>query len=270
MAELKNLVVVRAGDASLHPSWLSMEKGVRTWQLHISYFGERPSPFGELPEGVSLSHEKGSKYHGLAACLAKYPDWLDRYERIAFPDDDLQASRAGWNEVFGILAEADVSLGQPSLDPLSFFSHPVTLCRPRYLYRETDFIEVMAPVFRTDLLKQCLPLFTENVTSWGLDYLFVRQARESGGRIAIVDAANFLHTRRVGKGDQYKPGEISPREDRRRTLARHGIRIYEGKAVRGVRADGGVDGSFRAGFGCARAYLNRWLIDFLGANMVMR
>lgn len=270
MAEVKNLVVVRAGDASLHPSWLAAEKGARNWRLHISYFGKRPARYGDLPEGVGLSHEAGSKYHGLAACLAKFPDWLDRYERIAFPDDDLQASRGGWSEVFDILAEADAPLGQPSLDPLSFFSHPVTLCRPRYRYRETDFIEVMAPVFRTDLLKQCLPLFTENVTSWGLDYLFARQARENGGSMAIVDAVNFLHTRRVGKGDQYKPGEISPREDRKRTLARHGIQIYEGRAVRGIRADGGVDGAFRARFGVSRAFLNKWLVDFLGANTVMR
>ncbi len=270
MAEVKNLVVVRAGDFSLHPSWLAVEARARNWHLHISYFGKRPSPYGDLPEGVSLSREEGTKYQGLATCLAKFPGWLDQYERIAFPDDDLQASRGGWSEVFDILAEAGAPLGQPSLDQLSFFSHPVTLCRPRYRYRETNFIEVMAPVFCADLLKQCLPLFTENVTSWGLDYLFARQARENDGKMVIVDAVNFLHTRRVGKGGQYKPGEISPREDRKQTLARHGIRIYEGKAIRGARVDGGVDGPFRVGFGVSRAFLNKWLVDFLGVNTVMR
>lgn len=266
----RNLVIVRAGDASLHPGWLLADGDARQWDLHISYFGRHAEPFGHLPDGVSLSHDPGSKYHGLHACLSRYPHFLDNYQRIALPDDDLQAGEAGWNFIFETLEETNAMLGQASLDPLSFFMHEVTLQRPGLRYREVDFIEVMAPVFTADLLRQCLPYFLENQSSWGLDFLFAQEVRDRKGRMIIVDSASFLHTRRVGKGSQYKAGAPSPAQEQALTLSRHGLSAYQGRSLNGVARNGRRLSGAAADRGTLRARINRRIVDFLGLNMLSR
>ena len=92
----KYLLIVRAGDASLHPNWLN-PPGRRDWDLHISYFGERTNPFAPLADGVSYSREQGPKFIGLADCFDKHPEFLDRYKYIGLADDDLDADANCWN-----------------------------------------------------------------------------------------------------------------------------------------------------------------------------
>src|SRR5665213_1814294 len=90
------LLIVRAGNRSHHPGWLLPEPVPRPWDLHISYFGLRENPFGELPPGVSLSRERGPKYIGLHECLMAQADIVDRYAYIGFPDDDLVCTAKDW------------------------------------------------------------------------------------------------------------------------------------------------------------------------------
>ncbi len=44
MARRKNLVIVAAGDASLHEGWLA-GAGERSWDLIVNYFGEDPQRY---------------------------------------------------------------------------------------------------------------------------------------------------------------------------------------------------------------------------------
>ena len=44
------LVVVRAGDSSLHPSWLP-PSGQRSWDLVVNYFGDDPHRHRSQPRG---------------------------------------------------------------------------------------------------------------------------------------------------------------------------------------------------------------------------
>ncbi len=52
----KYLVIVRAGDKSLHPAWLAGE-GDRTWDLVVNYFGADPEIYRE--PGVIRIDSKG-------------------------------------------------------------------------------------------------------------------------------------------------------------------------------------------------------------------
>ena len=50
------LVVLRAGDMSLHTGWLQgAPPESRTWDLHLSYFGDHSDPFPNRPADVTLS-----------------------------------------------------------------------------------------------------------------------------------------------------------------------------------------------------------------------
>ena len=58
------LVIVRAGDQSLHPQWTS-DPSSRNWDLIVSYFGNDPARFRGA--GENRIDDKGQKYHGSAA-----------------------------------------------------------------------------------------------------------------------------------------------------------------------------------------------------------
>lgn len=237
---MKYLLVLRAGDRSLHPGWL---KGERNWDLHISYFGDQEAPFGELPAGVTLSREKGPKWLGLKDCLAKHPEFLERYTHIGFPDDDLAATAATWNAALRILDEIGVALGQVSLDPRSFYSYDITLQRNWLAWRETDFVELMCPIFRLDFLRQVLPTWDANRSSWGLDMVWREIARREGRLLAIVDAVSVLHTRAIGKGTQYSAANLggkSQYDEYRELLAAYGIADTSRHTLRGTKPDGTV------------------------------
>ncbi|MBV9992926.1 MAG: hypothetical protein JOZ72_16740 [Alphaproteobacteria bacterium] len=231
------LLVVRAGDRSLHPAWLD---GPRDWDLHISYFGDRAQPF-VLGKGVSLSREKGPKWLGLKECLGKHPEFLERYGHIGFPDDDLACNAATWNTAFQVLAEIGADLGQPALDPRSFFSYDITLKRRGLKYRETDFVELMCPIFRVAFLSEVLPTWTLNKSSWGLDMVWRELARRAGRKLAIIDAAAVLHTRAIGKGTQYSAANMqgaTPDEEYRALLGAYGITDTSRHSLRGETLDG--------------------------------
>jgi hypothetical protein len=235
---MKYLLVLRAGDRSLHQGWLN---GARDWDLHISYFGDREAPFGALPQGVTLSREKGPKWLGLKECLDKHPEFLQRYSHIGFPDDDLAADAATWNTAFCVLDKIGAALGQVSLDPRSFYSYDITLQRRWLEWRETDFVELMCPIFRLDFLREILPTWDANRSSWGLDMVWREIARRHGRMLAIVDAVSVLHTRAIGKGTQYSAanlGSKSPYDEYRELLAAYGITDTSRHTLRGMRPDG--------------------------------
>lgn len=233
------LLVVRAGDHSLHPQWLGGPP--RLWDLHISYFGARDAPFGELPPGVTLSRESGPKYIGLADCLDSHPDFLARYSHIGFPDDDLACDAAAWNTAFAVLDETGTDLGQPALDHRSFFSYDLMLRRSWLRFREVNFVELMCPIFTTGFLREILPTWRLNQSSWGLDYLWRDRARQQGRMLAIVDAASVLHTRAIGKGVQYSAANMkggSRYDDQDRILKGYDITDVSRRTLGGIRTDG--------------------------------
>lgn len=237
----KYLLVVRAGDRSLHPGWLKPADAPRLWDLHISYFGDKDAPFGDLPEGVTLSREKGPKYLGLAECLKTHPDFLARYTHFGFPDDDLACDVTAWNTAFAVLDEIGAALGQPALDPRSFFSYDIVLRRRQFKYREVDFVELMCPIFSAAFLGEVLPTWTLNKSSWGLDYVWRETARRQGRKVAIVDAAGVLHTRAIGKGTQYSAANMqgaTQHDEFENVLTRYNITDTSRRVLRGVKADG--------------------------------
>jgi hypothetical protein len=234
----RNLLIVRAGDRSLHPGWL---RGRRDWDLHVSYFGNRQNPFGGLPEGISLSYEKGPKFIGILECLGKQPSLLDAYDYVGFPDDDLRASCDTWNLTFSILRGVKADLGQPSLDHRSFFFHDVVLQRKWLHYRKVDFVEVMTPIFHKSFLQAVLPTLGYTKSSWGLDFLWRKMGAELDKTFVIVDACSVLHTRSIGSGTQYSKEncpDLSPAAEYEQFLKQYQVDNRPGRALLGVRCDG--------------------------------
>jgi hypothetical protein len=219
----RNLVIVRAGDKSLHPEWLRPVGGERSWDLVVSYFGNDPDLY-RRPDVVRIDG-KGPKWAGLHALLVSgQVDW-QAYDRIWLPDDDLACTPEAIDRLFMLADYHELHLCQPSLSHDSYISHATTVHNPRFLLRRTNFIEVMAPLLTRELLERVLPTMIENESGWGLDFLWQmfldRPRRDSG----VIDALQIRHTRPVGGPNYAKMKEQgkSPWDEMNRLLRKYAL-----------------------------------------------
>ncbi|MBZ9794124.1 hypothetical protein [Mesorhizobium sp. ES1-4] len=191
----RNLVIVRAGDNSLHRGW-GADVSECEFDLIVSYYGTDPSSF--LQPYENRVDYKGGKWDGIHALLDQRPDLLDRYQYIWFPDDDLEADRATIEAMFVKMRRLDLHIAQPALTLDSYFSHlPFLRCKS-FEFRLVDKIEIMAPCMRADVAAKMLPLFKKSMSGFGLDFLWTRLAAQNLGRSAVFDALPVRHTRPVG------------------------------------------------------------------------
>jgi hypothetical protein len=221
----RNLALFRSGPTSLHPHAVA-RLAQQNFDYCLSWFGaDDPADLG-MADGATFVHRvKGPKWPGVHATLVEYREVIDRYDYVWLPDDDLMCVPELVSEMFDVAAQLKLDLAQPALDPASYFSYPITLQHPRFQVRWTSFVEVMAPLLSTPFLWKVLPTIAENVTGWGLD--FVWPTMTSIGKMAIIDETPVLHTRPVG-GPNYaaakQAGGRSPEEELEWTIGHYGIR----------------------------------------------
>lgn len=193
----KNLVVLRAGRGSLHPSW---EKNIsdrdRNWDLCLSWYGDETSFADRTPSEYAVL-QRGPKWQGLHQ-LCYGGSVLFEYDQVAFPDDDLMMTWRDINRMFAIAAEKKLDLSQPSLTSERYISHPITRQQPGNLLRFTNFVEIMTPIFSRAALKRCAGTFYLGHSGWGLDVIWPTVLGGHRHRIGIIDAVGVHHTRPLG------------------------------------------------------------------------
>lgn len=218
----RNLVIVRAGNASLHPHWLEGE-GERNWDLVVSYFGDDPDLY-RIPDVVRID-AKGPKWPPLFDLINAHPSYLTDYDYIWLPDDDLLATKQDINRMFDICRAYKLGVAQPSLTGDSYYSHLWTLHLGGANLRYMNFVEVMAPCLSAETLREAFPLFKETMSGFGLDFVIPKIAAGHGARAGIIDAVTVKHTRPIG-GPNYKHLEkagVTPAQEFRRQCERHGV-----------------------------------------------
>jgi hypothetical protein len=189
----RNLVVMRAGNKALFPDWKPTAN--RSWDLAISFYGEGQPEWGQ----EYFQPAKGPKWEPVYHWLTANREILARYDYVWFPDDDIMTTWENVNDFFQICHDYDLQLAQPALTPDSFICHTVTEQDPSCLLRFTRFVEGMAPVFRADALRLCLPVMQEESRfGWGHDWVFPMLLGYPPSKIAIVDACPVKHTRPAG------------------------------------------------------------------------
>lgn len=190
-----NLIVARSGEKSLHEHWQS--NGVPNFDLAVTFYGQKVPSEWNIDSYVKFETIPGGKWKGLFQFLTNETLWKG-YDRIFLPDDDLLFDAATINDFFSISAELSADLSQPALDEESYFSHQITVVQRDFIYRETNFVEIMCPCFSNRFLTVALQFFNEMESGWGMDYLWPRLLEEqSMRRPIIVDQSPIRHTRPV-------------------------------------------------------------------------
>jgi len=188
----RHLVIVRAGDSSLHDAWLTPEED-RDFCLAVSFYGKAPERW--VAGADRFVEAKGPKWVPLADFIDDNWEWVSGFDYIALPDDDLNATATDWKTLFRTMRELDLDLAQPSLDYKSYWTHQITARRPAYRARITNFVEVMTPAFSRWALELLLPTFRLSPSGFGLDVVWPVIMQEAGKRLGIVDEISFQHTR---------------------------------------------------------------------------
>jgi len=197
----QNLVILCAGDTSVHAQWLTGPD--RNFDLFISYFGTQRGRYAN--DGEYYQQQTGMKYPTTARILHEHPELIERYTHFWLPDEDLTTDTASINRLFDYARAYQLALSQPAQDHNSHKTWPLLLHDPRYELRFTRFIEVMAPLFDRAALRVCLPTFTDSQSGFGLDWTWPSLLQARGKRaIAVIDAVQICHSRPVGGGDLYK------------------------------------------------------------------
>ena len=188
------LVVVRAGELSLHRKWLS--GGRRNWDLFVSWYGDAPyAPASD----ERWENVKGGKCNILFEQFTRLPELTTDYDYIWMPDDDLDTDSDTISTMFDMAAECGFAVCQPSLTPDSYFSYMHTVQSRSFSWRYTSLVEVMAGCLSREALLRALPYMEESVTGYGLDVIWSRLEDDNWERAAILDAIAVRHTRPVGR-----------------------------------------------------------------------
>jgi hypothetical protein len=190
---LRNLVVLRCGDQSLHSGWLHPS---RNWALAISYFGADQAR--TFPEAQYVRRYVGGKWDGIYDFFAARPELLEQFEYFWLPDDDIAAEPHAIGRMFQLVRANGFELAQPSLSADSYLSHLISLSNPWFEHRFVNLVEIMVPVVHRDFLKRVLPLFKTSKTGFGFDFVWHRFTTDPRTRVAILDAVQVTHTRPVG------------------------------------------------------------------------
>ena len=212
------LVLVRAGDRSLHPQWLIPD---RTWDIAVSYYGNHIDRYIDQYDYLHLF--KGSKWQGITDFLIKEVDLIKKYKFIWMPDDDLLCHGEIVNAFFEYCTGSDFTILQPALTDYSYVSHPITIQNKACLLRQTNFVEIMAPCFNLKTFHHFSDTLSENSSGFGFEWLWATIAqRENIFRFGIVDATPVFHTRPVGSAG-HGGSTSKPHDEMHALFARHGI-----------------------------------------------
>lgn len=219
----RNLVIVRAGDRSLHPQWLD-DPG-RNWDLAVSYYGDHPDRYRDQFDLLHMS--KGSKWQGIVRFLEDHPGLIQNYRYVWLPDDDILTGGTNISLFFRICELLRFTIAQPALTSYSFHSWPITLQEHGVLARTTNFVEIMAPCFRVEHFAVFSDTFGENTSGWGYEWLWTRLAEDHGiSNLGIVDRTPVHHTRPVGSAG-HGGSSTNPSEEYRLLMERFGLSKQE-------------------------------------------
>jgi hypothetical protein len=166
-----------------------------------------------------------SKFHSASLFLREFR--LDRaYEGYLFLDGDLEFDATQLSQFLNFVVAANLHLAQPSVSRDSYCYWKMAYHQPGYIFRETSFVEVMAPYLSRDALAKTFQTFTQSISTYGLDLVW--PSLIGSGAIGVVDAFQIRHRDRVDHsgGSFYKYLKsigVDLDEEERQILAHYGV-----------------------------------------------
>jgi len=171
------------------------------------------------------------------ACLAdaweEIKEDFGDFDAVAIADDDLEPRGTTWGDIFALFHESPFVCAQPALshDSVRPMWHHL-LRDEECLYRKTNFVEVMIPMFKERVLADLIPYFAEEKNGWGLEALWTKICAPLG----VLDGTPIRHARPAGSAHSLSGHKEDPKRQADAFRARHGlVPITPAQAVTFVR-----------------------------------
>ena len=207
----RNLVIVMAGDGSLHETYARD----RDFELWVCYWGRDPTVAERFRNSSDhlwqLTGEKWSLMRQVAHRARR--EGLPRfsaYDYVFLPDDDIliPEGAAAVSRLFAIARDIDAHIFQPAIANEHVSpGHEPTRRNTASLMRATNIVEIMMPALTGRIVEGCLlPILHVHPhvrAGWGLEALLQRTTEAVFGRTPrtfVIDAIEAHHTRPVGQG----------------------------------------------------------------------
>jgi len=189
----KNLIISCVGDKSLHKNWICKKK----YDIFLINYGSKDYS----KDCKFYKEKKGFKYNLIYDEIIQN-NFIEEYEYIWIPDDDIYMSTNEIETLFKIAKNYNLWICQPSI--VGWYGLKITLNNIDTKIRFTNYVEIMCPCFESSALKKCLETFKENKSGWGIDHLWNVKLGQPTDKIAIIDEIVATHTRPIGGGEIYK------------------------------------------------------------------
>lgn len=217
------LLLVRCGRKSLHASWQQSQEGRSFDIIALAYEYDAIFPKDSQDQIDIVPGAKGFGYHKWIS----ENQWIfERYKYIGLFDDDISTNHDDLNRLFRYCDILQVPLAQPALSIQSYYGLLITRQHSSFLHRWTNWVEVMVPVFRSELLCRCFPTFALDPQGACVEALWATCCDPVLGSIVIIDAVCVTHTRRTasaGSGDRTESNVLKAHGRRRLLSACQGI-----------------------------------------------
>jgi hypothetical protein len=144
--------------------------------------------FSDLEDRIRVIRDRGQKWRLIKKHLP--PEKVAEYDYVFLWDDDLDPVNFEPTSFVDILRRNRIDIAQPSLTADSFSFHPITVAHPGPVGRLTNFVEIMCPVYSSQIWPSIYPYIEPEINElgWGYDLIPL-------GRKAIVDCMSVRHTR---------------------------------------------------------------------------
>ncbi|MDR3372228.1 MAG: DUF707 domain-containing protein, partial [Ancalomicrobiaceae bacterium] len=181
-----------------HPA--DLHRADRPFDLMLNYYSE---PAGPAPDADYVIRQNGTKVTAIDLLLKRAPEFLTRYERVLFLDDDVEISAAAIGQLFSVMAQEHLHLAQPALTADSSSHHRVlTVAEGSQRCRQVSAVEIMMPALSREAIEAVGPLFGAGVSGYGIDFLLGKAVSDRfGAAVAVVDAAVARHAAPVDLGN---------------------------------------------------------------------
>jgi len=188
---------------------------------------------------------KGEIYRHFAAWLKARRSTADY---VALIDDDVEMGVSDINAALQLGRHWNLDVFSPTLDPRSQWSHEFMVTRAGNEPRTVEWVEVMMPFYRTELLLEIGRHVGGNISSWGIDMYLAPTIQWLRGktRTALLDSIVALHNRPITSGNKRFRNGMNGEEEMRlmkwkacRLARRHaGSRQNPGTALPSTLSDG--------------------------------
>ena len=206
---MKNLVIVMAGDGSLHESYTAS----REFDLWVCFWGDDDEVADRFKQGCDrFFRVKGQKWalvreFGRIAREQQLPAFSS-YEYVFLPDDDIEfpGGAADISKAIALAGKIGADVFQPAISNEYFYWEATRRLEGSVCHAATA-VEIMMPAYSGVIFERCvLPLLHIHAhvrAGWGIELPITRFAETVQNRAVrtfVLDAVPAVHTRPLGAG----------------------------------------------------------------------